>query len=135
MFPDGDFHQLPTGLAYTDPTVFDDALATASPFEPVALVRDAWAVTCNPSHTSPFDNHLEDVTVPVLYVGAGGGFGRAGLYSLKLLGSKRVSTHIVSFYSPNQAAQDFGHGDLFTARRARQLVWAPIYNWLVRDAK
>jgi hypothetical protein len=65
----------------------------------------------------------------------GGGFGRAGLYSVKLLGSKHVSTHIVSFYPPDNAARDFGLGDLFTARRARPLVWAPIYHWLVRHAK
>jgi hypothetical protein len=135
VFPDRDVHQLPTGLVYTDPPVFDDTLATASPVEPVALVRDAWAITCNPGNASPFDNDLKGVTVPVLYVGAGGGFGRAGLYSLKLLGSKHVSTHIVSFYSQSQAAQDFGHSDLFTARRARQLVWAPIYQWLARHAK
>jgi hypothetical protein len=135
VFPDGDFHQLPTGLVYTDAPVFDDALATMSPFEPVALVRDTSAITCSPGQASSFDNHLKDVTVPVLYVGAGGGFGRAGLYSLKLLGSRNVRTHIVSFYPANQAAQDFGHGDLFTSRRARQLVWTPIYHWLARHAK
>jgi hypothetical protein len=135
VFPGGDVRQLPTGLVYTDPPVFDDALATASAFEPVALVRDTWAITCNSRHTSPFDNHLKDVTVPVMYVGAGGGFGRAGLYSLKLLGSKDVSTQIVSFYPVDEAGRDFGHGDLFTARRARQLVWTPIDNWLVRHAE
>ncbi len=129
-FPHADVTHVPTGLVYTDVSRWNDFLASATPFEPSLMIRDTLAISCDPGLTSPFDNHLKDVTVPVLYEGAGGGFGRSGLYSLTLLGSKDVSTHLVSFYPSEMAALDFGHVDLFYARDAQQLVWAPIYQWL-----
>lgn len=133
-FPDNDINQIPTGLDYTNLSRWNAFLSSGSPFEPSTLLRDTYAITCSPGPTGPFDDHLADVTVPVLYVGAGGGFGRAGLYSLTLLGSKDVSSHIVSFYPPAEAAFDFGHVDLFNARDAQQLVWTPIYDWLADHA-
>jgi hypothetical protein len=72
--------------------------------------------------------------VPVLYVGAGGGIGRTGLYSTTLLGSTDVTSDIVSFYPPTESKIDFGHVDLFFARDAEQLVWAPIAQWLAQHA-
>ncbi len=134
IFPDNNIKKIPTGLKYTRVSRWNAFLASGSQFEPTTLVRDTFAITCSPGPTGKFDDHLGDVTVPILYVGAGGGFGRAGLYSLTLLGSRDVSSHIVSFYPPSKAAFDFGHVDLFHARHARQLVWRPIYNWLARHA-
>ncbi len=133
-FPNNDIDQIPTGLVYTSVLRWNAFLTSASPFEASTLIRDTYAITCSPGPTGMFDDHLSDVTVPAFYVGAGGGFGRAGLYSLTLLGSQDVSSHIVSFYPPDQAAFDFGHVDLFNARDAQQLVWTPIYNWLARHA-
>jgi hypothetical protein len=133
-FPDDNISQPPTGLVYTDPPRWDDALATASLFEPVALIRDTWATTCN-NRPDRFDDHLKEVTIPVFYVGSGGGIGPVGLYSLTLLGTKQIKSHIVSFQPPADVALDFGHSDLFYARDARQLVWAPIYHWLAGHAK
>jgi hypothetical protein len=66
----------------------------------------------------------------VFYVGAGGGFGSYGLYTLSLLGSTDVSNHIVSFYPPDQQAFDFGHVDLFYAEDAQNLLWTNILQWL-----
>ena len=133
-FPNNDIDQIPTGLVYTSVSRWNAFLASASPFEASTLIRDTYAITCSPGPTGQFDDALRQVTVPVLYVGAGGGFGPAGLYSLTLLGSKDVSSHIVSFYPSSQAAFDFGHVDLFNARDAQQLVWTPIYNWLAAHA-
>ena len=95
---------------------------------------DTYTISCGEIPT-PFDDHLNDITVPVLYVGAGGGFGRNGLYTLTLLGSQDVSSLIVSFYPPAQAAFDFGHADLFHAQDAENLVWSPIYQWLSRHVE
>lgn len=134
VFPNENINNIPTDLAYTDVSRWNSFLESASPFETSTLIRDTYAITCSPGPNGPFDDHLNDITVPVLYVGAGGGFGRYGLYSLTLLGSKDVSTHIVSFYPPAQAAFDFGHVDLFYARNAQALVWTAIYNWLVVHA-
>ena len=94
------------------------------------MIYETYAISCGETST-PFDNHLNDITVPVLYVGAGGGFGSNGLYTLTLLGSQDVSSLIVSFYPPEQAAFDFGHADLFNAQNADDLVWSPIYQWLL----
>jgi hypothetical protein len=133
-FPANDINAIPTGLVYTNLARWNAFLSSASPLESSTLIRDTYAITCSQGPTGPFDDHLADVTVPVLYVGAGGGFGRAGLYSLTLLGSRDVSSHIVSFDPPDKAAFDFGHVDLFNARDARQLVWTPIYEWLANHA-
>jgi hypothetical protein len=130
VFPGGDITQLPTGLAYTAVPRWNQDLITTSLYEPAAMIRDTWAITCNRSQPNRFDDHLNDVTVPVFYVGAAGGFGASGLYSLTLLGSKDVSSHIISLLPPAQAAMDFGHVDLFRARDAQSLVWTPIYDWL-----
>lgn len=49
-------------------------------------------------------------------------------YSTTLLGSKDVTTHIVSLL-PEQPL-DFGHTDLFWADNAQTVAWEPIYNWV-----
>jgi hypothetical protein len=129
-FPGGDIWGIPNGLVYTPISRWNNFLVSASPFEAVRMEHDTYTISCG-AHSTPFDNHLNDITVPVLYVGAGGGFGRYGLYTLTLLvGSQDVSNLIVSFYPPEQAAFDFGHGDLFLAQDAKDLVWSPIYQWL-----
>ena len=121
---------IPTGLVYTPFSHLNSFLVGPSPFEAVRMEYDTNTISCGATQT-PFDNHLNDITVPVFYVGAGGGFGSNGLYTLTfLLGSEDVSNHIVSFYPPEQAALDFGHADLFNAQHADNLVWKPIYQWL-----
>jgi hypothetical protein len=135
VFSNGDITQIPSGLAYTDVSRWNHELTMTPLFESLTMIRDAWAISCDQQGPTPFDNHLKNITVPVLYVGAGGGFGPLGLYSLTLLGSKDISSHIMSFYPPARAALDFGHCDPFFARDAQQLVWKPIYTWLSRHAR
>ena len=122
-----DANNLPSGLLYTDPAVFFTFEAAASPNEPSKLVNDGEEITCDQTDV-PYDDHLEDVTVPVLYVGAGGGFGEFGVYSTTLLGSTDVTTRIVHTASPRVV--DFGHADLFLANDAQALVWQPILDWI-----
>ena len=128
-FPGGNIWGIPDGLVYTTIPEWNNLLVSDSPFEAVRTQHDAYTISCGAVST-PFDNHLSDITVPVLYVGAGGGFGSNGLYTLTFLGSQDVSSLIVSFYPPEQAAFDFGHADLFHAQDAENLVWSPIYQWL-----
>jgi hypothetical protein len=128
-FPGGDIWGIPDGLVYTPIPQWNNFLVSASPFEAVRMEYDTNTISCGATRTS-FDDHLNDITVPVLYVGAGGGFGPNGLYTLTLLGSQDVSSLIVSFYPPEQAAFDFGHVDLFYGQGADDLVWSPIYQWL-----
>jgi pimeloyl-ACP methyl ester carboxylesterase len=128
-FPGGNIWGIPDGLVYTSIPEWNNFLGSPSPFEAVRMEYDTYTISCG-ARSTPFDNHLNDITVPVLYVGAGGGFGTNGLYTLTLLGSQDVSNLIVSFYPPYQAAFDFGHADLFHAQDAENLVWSPIYEWL-----
>ena len=129
-FPGGDIWAIPDGFVYTTIPEWNNFLVLASPFEAVRMEHDTYTISCSAGSSGPFNNHLNDITVPVLYVGAGGGFGSNGLYTLTLLGSQDVSSLIVSFYPPEQAAFDFGHVDLFHAQHADDLVWSPIYQWL-----
>ena len=77
----------------------------------------------------PFDDHLADITVPVFYVGASGGFGDFGLYTTSLLGSTDVTVQHRQPERPARSA-DFGHADLFQGIQAQTLVWQPILTWL-----
>jgi hypothetical protein len=118
---------VPDGLLYTDEAAFFGFQTGASPFEPSQVVNDGDEATCELNNVA-FDDHLADITVPVLYVGAGGGFGEFGLYTVSLLGSTDVSNHIVSLNSTRLF--DFGHADLFLANNAQSLVWQPILSWV-----
>ncbi|MFL6195504.1 MAG: hypothetical protein ACJ75H_15110 [Thermoanaerobaculia bacterium] len=122
-----DANSLPSGLLYTNETAFYDFDKGASPFEPSKVVNDGDEATCERNDVA-FDDHLADINVPVLYVGAGGGFGEFGLYTVSLLGSTDVSNHIVNTASPRVV--DFGHADLFLGNDAQSLVWQPILSWV-----
>jgi pimeloyl-ACP methyl ester carboxylesterase len=119
----------PAGLLYSnelDLFAFEQA---ASPFQPNRELADADAATCEMNNV-PFDDHLGDITVPVLYIGAGGGFGEYGVYTTTLLGSTDVTSLIVSKVPSTQRLFDYGHADLFLAHDAEQLVWQPMLQWL-----
>jgi pimeloyl-ACP methyl ester carboxylesterase len=129
-FPNDDFSAIPNGLSYGNVGDWNDLALAPSPYESVLMRAESYAITCGDDPTLPFDKHLNDINVPVFYVGAGGGFGSYGLYTLSLLGSTDVSNHIVSFYPPDQQAFDFGHVDLFYAEDAQKLLWSNILQWL-----
>jgi len=125
-----DANGLPNGLLYTDPTAFFDFEKGASPFEPNKVVVDGDVATCDQTDV-PFDDHLAEIKVPVLYVGAGGGFGEFGVYTTTLLGSTDVTTHIVDKVpAAAQRIVDYGHADLFLAGDAQTAVWQPILDWV-----
>jgi hypothetical protein len=121
---------MPTGLRYTEPRVFADVLVAASDYMPVHWLLDENKVVCN-AVTPPYDDHLKDVTIPILYVGAAGGTGTSGYYAPTLTGSRDVSQFNVQLMPNDASPLDFGHADLFLARNAERLVWKPILNWLV----
>ncbi|MFL6260508.1 MAG: hypothetical protein ACJ76Y_12410 [Thermoanaerobaculia bacterium] len=122
-----DAQGIPSGLLYSNEGDLFHFEIGASPFQPNRELADADNATCGQVDVA-FDDHLSEITVPVLYVGAGGGFGESGVYTTSLLGSTDVSTHIVSL-APVRIA-DFGHADLFLANQAESLVWQPILDWV-----
>ncbi|RKH54968.1 hypothetical protein [Corallococcus llansteffanensis] len=119
---------LPYKTAFTpEPTLFD-YLQLAVPYQSLNEVVETEKQLCGLD--VPYDDHLKDVTVPVLYVGAAGGVGRYGEYSVRLLGSTDVTLSIVRTRPESERALDFGHADLFLARDAKAWVWSPVLRWM-----
>lgn len=120
---------VPTGLLYSPEATWLQVLRGASPYQPLRELADSDAAICGAPDVR-FDDHLAQITVPVLYVGAGGGFGEFGVYTTTLLGSTDVTTRIVDLTPPASRLSDYGHADLFIGRNAQTLVWQPILSWL-----
>jgi hypothetical protein len=119
----------PAGLLYSNEADLFTFEGAAAPLQPNRELADADAATCEATDVF-FDDHLADITVPVFYIGAGGGFGESGLYTTTLLGSTDVSSLIVHKVPSTQRLFDYGHADLFLANDAQTLVWQPMLQWL-----
>jgi hypothetical protein len=123
---------IPTGLRFTDPALWPDLAVAAPPYAaPVRGALDDDALVCGQPDV-PFDDHLGEIRIPILYVGAAGGFGQgSGPYSTTLTASRDVTTLRVQLLPDDQRAFDYGHADLFTGSNAQRLVWRPILNWIL----
>jgi hypothetical protein len=119
----------PSGLLYSHEADLFAFEKGSAPFQPNRELADSDAATCGQTGV-PFDEHLADIEVPILYIGAGGGFGEYGIFTTTLLGSKDVTVHVVHKTPANQRLADYGHADLFLASDAQALVWQPILDWL-----
>ncbi|MBM7119443.1 hypothetical protein [Archangium primigenium] len=120
---------LPT-LQYVNDRQFFDFLASAHPYQSFTEMVEGEQLLCGKKDL-PYDDHLKDVKVPVLYVGAAGGFGAYGVHSVKqVLGSKDVSVRLVQLNADAGRLEDFGHADLWLGNNAKGLVWEPIYKWM-----
>ena len=119
----------PSGLLYSPEQSLYSLEQGSAPFQPNQELADADASTCG---TTPvdFDDHLAQITVPILYMGAGGGFGELGIYTTTLLGSTDVTTHVVHRVPADQRLADWGHADMFLGNDAQTLVWQPILDWV-----
>ncbi|HEX3554078.1 MAG TPA: hypothetical protein VIA62_12700 [Thermoanaerobaculia bacterium] len=119
----------PSGLLYTNEQNLFGLEQASAPVQPNQELADADAATCGQTDVH-FDDHLAQITVPILYIGAGGGFGEFGIYTTSLLGSTDVTVHVVHKTPADQRLSDFGHADLFLANDAQTLVWQPILDWV-----
>jgi hypothetical protein len=119
----------PTGLSHTLEARFFDLLRRARPYQGLAETVDTEAILCG-SEGVPYDGHLEEIDVPVLYVGAAGGFGRQGLHATTLFASTDVSTLFIQRRPDAERALDYGHADLLLAEDAEPTVWRPLLDWL-----
>ena len=126
--PDG-LNSIPTGFEFTDLTRFANVQIASSPWEPIEMEAESEALECGDANPG-LDSHVGSIKVPVFYVGAAGGAGYPGLYTLTQLGSRDVQSEIVSFYPPDQVALDYGHFDLLTAPSGQTIVWKKILSWL-----
>ncbi len=120
---------IPQGLQFTNPDyTLDIGLATPG-FQSIGEDIDGEALMSDEVEV-PYDDYLSEINIPVFYVGAAGGFGEYGIYTVTLLGSTDKKTLIVQLYPPEAVALDYGHSDLLWADNAKSLVWQPIYDWI-----
>ena len=125
IFEDG----LPVGVRFTDEAVATNVLAAASFYQPLAGFRDLLIIRCDDGR-SELDDHLADITVPVLYIGAAGGNGDGGTATFPFLGSSNLESFVVAFEPPGQELLDVGHIDVVNMDPADELVWRPIFEWV-----
>jgi hypothetical protein len=116
-----------TELLYTAPAQWFAYLSGVAAYQPLRINLDGAAIVCN-ELDSPFDDHFAEISVPVLYIGAAGSYGAAGIYSTIQIASTDVTTLIVSEAAAPE--EDWGHNDLFLADDADSLVWQPILDWI-----
>ena len=118
---------LPTGLQFVATDDWVDFMRFAPAYEPAAFLRDEYITNCTDS--TPYDDHLAEIRVPILYVQARGGFGYTGTHTLDLLGSSDI-TSIEATAGIEDVLLDYGHIDLFLANTADALVWRPVVDWI-----
>ncbi len=97
------------------------AVANYPHFMPNQLWSEIDAVNCSSMNVT-FDDHIDLISVPILYVGSEIGVGTAGEYTSSLTSSTDITNHIVS---------GFGHVDLWLAQDAVKLMWPELRNWIV----
>jgi hypothetical protein len=104
-------------------------LMAAPPHQAMREIVEGEELWCG--ENLPVNMDLSRVRVPLLYLGAAGGFGRHGLYSTTLVGSSDVTTRVVQRLPDERIEEDFGHADLLFARDAEALAWEPLADWLL----
>jgi len=122
-----DANEIPSDLRFTEARLWLDLLQNLPPHCTVQADFDVDATFCGKPNV-PFDDHLGEISVPILFLGTGGGFGETGYYTTTLTASKDVTKFTVSI--TGDRATDFGHADLFLSKDAEGLAWRPILNWL-----
>jgi hypothetical protein len=120
---------MPIDLAYTDYEHYLDFLALAQPYNATVMNLDSGQLGCDQVDVS-FDDYLDQITVPVMYVGAAGGIAPTGDGTLGMLGSNDITVLTAQLLPPEAALFDIGHVDIFTCDEAVDLVWEPILNWV-----
>ncbi len=121
--------EMPTDFRFTPIERWLDFMAHGAHYEPLLFIIEYLSVECAIGDL-PFDDHLGEITVPILTVGAGGGFTRSA-YMGGIVASTDFSEHIVSLEDPEDAVIDFGHVDIFTADNAPELCWEAISEWVL----
>jgi pimeloyl-ACP methyl ester carboxylesterase len=121
-------------LRFTETPFVVDFLSTLPPYAPNQIFADMANVSCDEKDVA-FDDHLGEIEVPILYVGAGGGSGAFGDFTTMQTRSSDITSVIVQLLPDDRRSEDFGHGDLFLAHKAMRLAWQPILNWILARSR
>lgn len=122
----------PTGLRYSSEAVVADWLAHAPPHQSLLETADLEALWCG-EEPLPVSASVSDIDVPLLYLGAAGGFGAYGEHTTEQVGAELATFQVVSQLDPEQRDEDFGHGDLLYGTDARALAWEPLAAWILQQ--
>jgi hypothetical protein len=119
---------VPTNVRYSDPLRFINLMSSLPPYQPNRTAYDARACACDEEDVS-FDDHLNEIKLPILYIGAEGAFGELGYYTSQLTaGTDKTNINIKE--EGVHRAMNYGHADLFLAYDAPAKVWEPLRGWL-----
>lgn len=121
---------MPTGLQYTPISTWLDFINHAPPYEAIQFMLDYARASCAPEGV-PWDDHLGDIQVPVLWVEAAGGGAPMVRATLERIASADVTELVVQLHPAEEVLIDFAHIDLFTADDAPALMWNPAKDWIV----
>ncbi|MBN1465734.1 hypothetical protein JXA02_08245, partial [candidate division KSB1 bacterium] len=110
-----------------------DFLEAGTPWEAAKFINDYCKIMTDIEDT-PWDDHLSQITVPILNVSAGGGFAEMTIYVTTLLGSTDVTHLIPRKLSVDEALYDLGHIDIFLSHESQSLIWEPLLHWLESHA-
>jgi len=116
------------GFLYADPNRFIRLGVNLNPHMPVQHLYEACACACNEEEVS-MDDHLGEIRLPILYLGAEGGLGSYGVYTGSLTASGDITHHIVR--KGVDRALEYGHADIWMGYDAAELVWEPLSKWLM----
>jgi hypothetical protein len=98
-------------------------------YNPLQIFDDLFLYGCDEEDVS-FDDHLFEISVPILYLGAGGGTVTTGNYTSSLTASADLTTYLVSIPGKDPASA-YGHADLWFAYDADEIVQNVLRQWLV----
>ena len=124
-----DENGIPSDLRYSKARVWLDLLQNVPTHFPVRAGADSDLWMCGKTDVT-FTEHLGQIAIPILHVGAAGGFGKAGFYSATFTKSKDVKTVLVQRLADDKRQEDFGHADTVFANDAETAVWKPILDWI-----
>lgn len=121
---------IPMGLLYTAPSRWFYLLTTLAPYMPQRTTYEYRVCQCDEEDVK-IDDHLDQISVPIMYIGAGGGFGEFGDYTSSLTSSTDITNYTISLQAAENRIIDYGHADVFMATNAPELVWEPLRKWLI----
>jgi pimeloyl-ACP methyl ester carboxylesterase len=121
---------VPVDLRYTDVSRVLATVGSSPPYMPLRAMYETALSRCDEEDVS-IDDHLAEISVPILHLGAAGGNGIPGAHTAGLTASDDVTRIIVQLLPSDQAAIDYGHQDLFMARDAADRVWPLLRGWII----
>jgi hypothetical protein len=124
-----DANGVPLGLVHVTQDAWLDFFGNLAPYGSMRFAYDLGALSCDEVDL-PYDDHLGDITIPIMYVGGAGGTGVVGEYMLTLIGSTDISSLVVRERQIGEELLDYGHIDLLIADNAQDLVWSEVLDWI-----